>query len=71
MNNKSIPLLPKPPPCRLINNFSPYLCKKCGSSMHPKRNNFWMFLFTFGFNEFFTNGCCQPECEDYYGKIKI
>jgi len=66
MNNTYIPLLPKPPLNRMINNTVPNLCKKCGSSLHPKYNNFWIFFFTFGLNEFITDGCIHPECENYY-----
>ena len=59
MNN-----IPKPPPIRLITEYSASgICPKCGSSL--RRRFEWLGIL-FGIGK--VLGCIQPECENYYKK---
>jgi hypothetical protein len=56
--NKVIPVKPKPPLIRIIQEGEMHICDKCHSSI--KTTFFGKKL-----------GCIQPKCENYYkGKIK-
>ncbi len=58
--NTNVPEPPKPPCSRIIKEGAIGICPKCGSSV--KRSFFGLGR---------VLGCIQPECENYWEKMKL